>query len=500
MKQSATLASPFVSPAVREFLARPKRLFIGGRWEDAESGKTFPVIDPATGEALCEVAEADAPDVDRAVQAARRALEGTWSALPPAERGRLIWRLADLIEEHAEELAQLESLNTGKPVVEAQLADIPLTVQVLRYFAGWTTKWTGEVLPVSLPGQYFAYTRREPIGVVGAIVPWNFPLLLTSFKLGPALAAGNTIVIKPSELTPLTALRLAELVQEADFPPGVVNVVPGYGPTAGAALVAHPGVEKISFTGSVEVGRKIMREAAEHFKRVSLELGGKSPNIVFPDADLDAAVNGALMGIFFNQGEVCCAGSRLFVPKQEFDRIVEAIADRAQKIRQGPGINPATQMGPLVSKAHMERVLRYIELGKQEGAELLTGGEPNPEAGPGYFVKPTVFVGRDEMTIAREEIFGPVLTVLPFEDLDEVVRRANATTYGLAAGVWTRDLRKAIKVAHALKAGTVWVNGYNLLDATSPWGGYKHSGLGRELGRYAMEHFTEVKSVWINLA
>ena len=494
-----TLDLPFVVPAVRQWLGSRKLLFIGGRWQEPRSGRYLTVVDPATGEPLAEVAEAGEEDVDLAVQAARRALEGTWGKLPPAERGRLLWKLADLLEENAQEFAQLESLNTGKPVTETTMADVPLAVEHFRYFAGWATKWTGETLPVSFPGEYLAYTRREPVGVVGAIVPWNFPLMIASWKLAPALATGNTVVLKPSELTPLTALRLAELMRQAGFPPGTVNVVPGYGEPAGRALVEHPAVNKISFTGSPGVGRKIMTAAARDFKRVTLELGGKSPNIVFPDADLDSAVAGAMMGIFFNQGEVCCAGSRLFVHKEHFDRMVQAIADRASRLRQGPGIHPMTQMGPLISRTHMERVLGYIERGREEGAELLVGGEPNPEAGPGYFVKPTVFVGRDDMTIAREEIFGPVLTVLPFESLDEVVRRANDTPYGLAAGIWTRDVAKAIKVAHRLKAGTVWINGYNLLDATSPWGGFKQSGIGREMGRYALEHYTEVKSVWVNL-
>ncbi|ADU51624.1 aldehyde dehydrogenase (acceptor) [Thermaerobacter marianensis DSM 12885] len=499
LTRTRTLKLPFVAPVVRQWLGSRKLLFIGGRWQEPRSGRYLVVTDPATGEPLAEVAEAGEEDVDLAVKAARRALEGTWGKLPPAERGRLLWKLADLLEENAQEFAQLESLNTGKPVTETTMADVPLAVEHFRYFAGWATKWTGETLPASFPGEYLAYTRREPVGVVGAIVPWNFPLMIASWKLAPALATGNTVVLKPSELTPLTALRLAELVRQAGFPPGTVNVVPGYGEPAGRALVDHPGVDKISFTGSPGVGRKIMTAAARDFKRVTLELGGKSPNIVFPDADLDNAVAGAMMGIFFNQGEVCCAGSRLFVHKEHFDRIVQDIADRASRLRQGPGIHPMTQMGPLISRSHLERVLSYIERGREEGAELLVGGEPNSEAGPGYFVKPTVFVGRDDMTIAREEIFGPVLTVLPFESLDEVVRRANDTPYGLAAGIWTRDVAKAIKVAHRLKAGTVWINGYNLLDATSPWGGFKQSGIGREMGRYALEHYTEVKSVWVNL-
>ena len=493
-----TLELPFVSESVRNFASNgPKKLLIGGRWVPSQSGKTFATIDPATGEPLATVYEADAADVDAAVQAARRALEGPWGSISPAERARLLWRLSDLIEEHAGELSQLESLDTGKPLTETSMIDIPFTVDHFRYFAGWTTKLTGETLPVSLPGSYLAYTRREPVGVVGAIVPWNFPLMIASWKLAPALACGNTVVLKPSEITPLTALRLGELIQEADIPPGVVNIVPGYGHTAGAALTRHPGVDKITFTGSTEVGREIVRASAESFKRVTLELGGKSPNIVFPDADMDAVAGGIMMSIFFNQGEVCCAGSRLYIHKKVYDRVLSAVVERAKAIRQGAGVEPGTQMGPLVSEQHMNRVLGYIEKGIQEGAKVLAGAERGSEKG--YFVKPTVLEARDEMTVAKEEIFGPVLAVMPFEDLSDVIRRANATSYGLAAGVWSGDVKKAIRVAHALKAGTVWVNGYNLLDPTSPWGGFKQSGVGREMGKYALEHYTEVKSVWVNL-
>ena len=493
------LESPWLSESTRQFLHRSGKLLIGNKWSEAAEGGKFWVKDPSSGQDLVAVARATATDVDRALQAASKAFEGRWIRLSPAERARLLWKLADLIEEHAQEFSEIESVNTGKPITETMLADVPLTVEHFRYFAGWVTKLTGETLPVSQPGHYLAYTRREPLGVVGAIVPWNFPLMIASWKIAPALACGNTVVIKPSEITPLSLLRLGELAIEAGFPPGVINIVPGYGHDAGKALVSHPGVAKISFTGSTGVGREIMVAAADRFTRVTLELGGKSPNIVLPDANPDAVVGGAMMGIFFNQGEVCCAGSRLFVPRAQFDSIVDMVGRRAHAIQQGVGIDPATEMGPLVSEIQLNRVMQYIETGHREGASLVTGGARNTEAGSGYFVEPTVFVGNDEMTIAREEIFGPVLVALPYEDLDEVVRRANATPYGLAAAVWTEDVRKGIKVAEKLKAGTVWINGYNLLDAVSPWGGFKASGIGREMGSYALQHYTEVKSTWVNL-
>lgn len=491
--------SHWLSGPTQEFLKQKGRLFIANKWVEAASGESFWVTDPSSGHRLVEVARAGPEDVDRAVKAAERAFDGRWRRITPAERARLLWKLADLIEEHAQEFAEIESLNTGKPVTEAMLADVPLTIEHFRYFAGWVTKMTGETLPVSQPGRYLAYTRREPIGVVGAIVPWNFPLMIASWKLAPALAAGNTVVIKPSELTPLSLMRLADLVRESGFPPGVVNIVPGYGQDAGSALVRHPGVAKISFTGSTRVGREILVQSAEHLTRVTLELGGKSPNIVLPDANLDDVVGGAMMGIFFNQGEVCCAGSRLFVPKDRYQTVLDTLCQRAEGITQGPGVDPSTQMGPLISETHLGRVIEYIESGRQEGAEVLTGGHRNAEAGSGYFVKPTVLSGADSMRVAREEIFGPVLVALPYEDMDELVRRANDTPYGLAAAVWTEDVRQGIKVAEQLKAGTVWINGYNLLDATSPWGGYKSSGIGREMGRYALDHYTEVKSTWVNL-
>lgn len=495
----AIFGTPWIHDAARDFLTKPGKLFIANKWVDAVSGETFSVVDPSYGDTLVEVARGGGEDISRAVAAAQKAFDGRWRRITPAERARLLWKLADLIEEHSAELAEIESINTGKPVTEALLGDIPLTVEHFRYFAGWVTKMGGETLPVSQPGHYLAYTRREPIGVVGAIVPWNFPLMIASWKLAPALAAGNTVVIKPSELTPLTLLKLGELILEAGFPPGTVNIVPGFGAEAGQALVRHAGIGKISFTGSTRVGRDILVQSAQRFTRVTLELGGKSPNIVLPDANLDTVVGGAMMGIFFNQGEVCCAGSRLFVPQASFDTVVERISQNARAILQGAGLNPASQMGPLISDTHMTRVMDYIECGREEGADLVTGGSRNSDAGPGYFVQPTIFVGNDSMRVAREEIFGPVLVALPYDDLDEMVRRANDTPYGLAAAVWTEDVRQGIKVAEQLKAGTVWVNGYNLLDATSPWGGFKSSGIGREMGRSALEHYTEVKSTWVNL-
>jgi aldehyde dehydrogenase (NAD+) len=491
-----------VQPSVSAFLSKPKKLLIGGEWVDAASGKTFATLNPATGEVLALVPEGDQEDIDRAVRAARKAFEeGPWPKMTPSERGRLLYNLADLIERNATELAQLETLDNGKPIRESLNADVPLTVDHFRYYAGWATKITGDTIPVSVPGNYFNYTRREPVGVVGQIIPWNFPLLMAAWKLGAALACGNTVVLKPAEQTPLTALRLGELIQEAGFPDGVVNIVTGYGETAGAALARHMDVDKVAFTGSTEVGKLIMQAASGNLKKISLELGGKSPNIIFPDADFSKAIPGALMGIFFNQGQVCCAGSRLYIQKNVYDRVLSDMVDHAKKIKQGPGIDPTTQMGPLVSKEQLDRVTGYLEKGVNEGAEVLVGGEPaEGDLASGYFVKPTVFANvTDEMTIAQEEIFGPVVAAMPFEDIDEVIRRANLTAYGLAAGVWTTDIRKAHRVANAIKAGTVWVNCYNVFDAASPFGGYKQSGIGREMGSYALELYTQVKSVWVNL-
>ena len=499
MQPSPTLESPYLSPEVAAWLRRPKKLLIGNRWLESASGASFAVLDPATGQKLCDVAEAREPDVDLAVQAARRAMNGPWGSTTPAERARLIWKLSDLLEAHQEEFQQLESLDVGKPVLETLVFDLPQAIEQFRYFAGWATKLVGESVQTSLPGEALAYTRREPVGVVAAITPWNFPLAITSWKLAPALACGNAVILKPSELTPLSALRLGELVLEAGFPPGAVNILPGFGPSAGAALANHAGVDKVSFTGSTRVGREILAGSSRDFKRVTLELGGKSPNIILPDADVDEAVGGAMSAIFFNQGEACVAGSRLFVPKALRDAVLESLVARAEMIVQGPGLDPTTQMGPLVSQTHLERVMGFVDRAKHSSAALVTGGTLNPSAGSGYFVHPTVFTASDDLEIAREEVFGPVLTVLEYENLDDLAKRANDSQYGLGAGIWTRDIKQGIRLAHALKVGSVWINGYGMLDAALPWGGYKQSGVGREMGSYALETYTEVKSVWVNL-
>ncbi|WP_054635870.1 aldehyde dehydrogenase family protein [Thalassobacillus sp. C254] len=486
-----------LNPKVAKFLDGKKKLFINGQWVDSVNGRTFDTINPANGERLAEVSEAEAEDVNRAVEAARTAFDhGPWSRMSAAERSRLIYKLADLMEENTEELAQIETLDNGKPINETRHGDVPMAIEHFRYFAGWSTKIVGQTIPVS--SNYFNYTRHEPVGVVGQIIPWNFPLLMAAWKLGAALATGCTIVLKPAEQTPLSSLYLAELAQEAGFPDGVINVIPGYGPTAGEPLVNHEKVNKIAFTGSTEIGKKIMRQASDMIKRVTLELGGKSPNIILPDADMSKAIPGALAGIMFNQGQVCSAGSRVFVQKKAYDNFVADMVTHSQKIKQGPGLDTNTQMGPLVSDVQQNRVMNYIQKGQDEGAELLTGGR-NPFDN-GYFVEPTVFAAvEDNMTIAKEEIFGPVVTAMPFEDLDEVIERANNTMYGLAAGLWTENLKSAHYVANKLQAGTVWVNSYNVFDAASPFGGYKQSGSGREMGSYALDNYTEVKSVWINM-
>lgn len=492
------LASPSLNPNVEAFLKGPKKLLINGQWVESSNGQTFETINPATKEVLCQVADGNAEDIDKAVKAARAALNGKWGRMTPSARGKLLYRLADLIEQHAEEIAQLETLDNGKPIRETANADVPLTVDHFRYYAGWATKIYGQTIPVSVPN-YFNYTKREPVGVVGQIIPWNFPLLMAAWKLGAALACGNTVVLKPAEQTPLSALRLGELIMEAGFPEGVVNIVTGFGETAGQPLVEHYDVDKIAFTGSTDVGRLIMRQAAGTLKKISLELGGKSPNIIMPDADMSRAIPGALTGIFFNQGQVCCAGSRLYVHKKVYDNVLSDMVDHAKKIKVGNGLLPDTQMGPLVSSEQFSRVNDYIDIGLKEGAQRITAAVEAEELANGYFVTPTVFSDvSDDMTIAQEEIFGPVLAAMPFDDLDEVIERANRSAYGLAASVWTQNLSTAHKLADRIRAGTVWVNCYNVFDAASPFGGYKQSGIGREMGSYALELYTEVKSVWIN--
>jgi phenylacetaldehyde dehydrogenase len=495
--------APTLDPHVTEFLQRPHRILIGGQWRDAASGKTFPTYNPATGEVAAQIAEGDRDDIDRAVSAARKAFDsGPWPKMTTSERGRLIWKLADLLEEHLEEFAELETLDNGKPLGVARVADVPLAVDLFRYMAGWATKIEGHTIPISVPytpgARYHAYTIREPIGVVGQIIPWNFPLLMAAWKLGPALAAGCTVVLKPAEQTPLSALRLGELICEAGFPDGVVNIVPGYGETAGAALAAHPDVDKVAFTGSTEVGKLILQAASGNLKKVSLELGGKSPNVVFKDADLDTAIAGAASAIFFNHGQCCCAGSRLYIEKPVFDKVVDGVAEQAKKIKLGSGFDKGTHMGPLVSTEQLNRVCGYLEAGMKEGAKAVTGGKKVDSNG--YFVEPTVLVNTTEkMKVVQEEIFGPVVTAMPFDSPEEVVPRANNSVYGLAAGVWTRDIGKAHQLAAELRAGTVWVNCYNVFDAALPFGGYKQSGWGREMGGDVLENYTETKAVCVKL-
>jgi phenylacetaldehyde dehydrogenase len=495
---ASQVTSPKVSPKVDQFVGQKHKLLIGGKWVEASSGKMFDVFNPATGEVIAKAAEGGAMDADLAVKAARKAFEsGPWRTMKPSDRSKLMWKLADLMEQHLDEFAELESLDNGKPVTVARVADVPLAIDHLRYMAGWATKISGKTFPISVPydpvSKYFAYTLKQPVGVVAQIIPWNFPLLMAAWKLGPALATGCTIVLKPAEQTPLSALKLGQLICEAGFPDGVVNIVTGFG-EAGAALALHPDVDKVAFTGSTEVGKKIIHAASGNLKKVTLELGGKSPNIILADADVDHAIQGAAMGIFFNQGQCCCAGSRLYVAEKIFDRVVEGVAAEAKKIKIGPGLDPSTQMGPLVSDEQLERVCGFLKSGTEQGANFVTGGKRHGDSG--YFVEPTVMTEvSHDMKVVQEEIFGPVVTAIPFKDESEVIAHAHNTIYGLAAGVWTKDVSKAHQLAAELKAGTVWVNCYNIFDAALPFGGYKQSGWGREMGEEAIELYTEVKSV-----
>ena len=484
---TATVAAPKI---------RQTNMLIGGKWQESRGGKRFPTLNPVNESVIAEVAQGNEADVDAAVKAARAAFEsGPWSKMDARDRGRLMNKLADLMEANLEELAALESLDNGKPICDARAADLPLAVDCLRYYAGWADKLTGDVIPIR--GNYFCYTRREPVGVVGQIIPWNFPILMAAWKWGPALASGCTIVMKPAEQTPLTCLRMAELAQEAGFPDGVINIVTGYGET-GAAIVRHPGVDKIAFTGHYETAQKIMVDAAKTLKRLTFELGGKSPNIVFADADLEAAVAGAEFGLFFNQGQCCCAGSRLFVEQSIHDEFVSKVVSRAKERQLGDPLDPNTTQGPQVDADQFNKIMSYIDKGKTEGAKCLTGG--SRFGNKGYFIEPTIFTEvNDEMSIARDEIFGPVMSILPFKNTDDIIERANSTYYGLAAAVWTRDVQKAHKFAASVRAGTVWVNCYDVFDAAAPFGGFKMSGMGRELGEAGLATYTELKTVTMSL-
>jgi aldehyde dehydrogenase (NAD+) len=491
------MATVTASKKVARPQVRQTQCFIGGKWVPAASGKTFQTIHPATEEVIADVAEGDAEDIDAAVDAARDQFDGgEWSRMDARDRGILMNKLAELIEQEAEELAALETLDNGKPIRDSRAADIPLVIDCLRYYAGWCDKIQGATIPVR--GEYFTYTRREPVGVVGQIIPWNFPALMVAWKWGPALAAGCTIVMKPAEQTPLTCLRMARLAQKAGIPDGVINVVPGYGPTAGAALVKHPGVDKIAFTGEGSTAKIIQRSALETMKRCTFELGGKSPNIVFADADMESAVEGAHFGLYFNQGQCCCAGSRLFVEERVHDEFVDRLQQKNKVRKLGDPFDPETEQGPQVDKAQFDKILSYVEAGKKEGAKLVTGGKRHGEQG--YYIEPTLFTGvQDNMKIATDEIFGPVMSVLKFKNVDEIVQRANRTNFGLAAAVWSRDIAKAHKLAAGIRAGTVWINCYDVFDAAAPFGGFKESGLGRELGEAGLQNYTETKTVTVSL-
>ena len=490
-------AQPAASNTPRKY-----QLFIDGKFVDAESGKTFETPNPATGATLAEVAEADKADIDKAVAAARRAYEGKWSRMSARDRGRLLYKLSQLIEQNSKELAALETSDNGKPIRESTYVDLPQVVENFEYFAGYATKIEGETIPV--PGQMFNYTLREPLGVCGQIIPWNFPLLMAAWKLAPALAAGNTVVLKPAEQTPVTIMELAKLIQEAGFPDGVVNIVPGFGETAGAALASHPGIDKIAFTGSTEIGKLVAREAAQNLTKVSLELGGKAPNIIFADADMEQAVNGAMMGIFFNQGQVCCAGSRLFLAEEIKDEFLDRFKEKAQKVRVGDPMDAATHMGPQVSEEQLCRIKGYVDIAREEGATVLTGGESPKLEGDfqkGFFFQPTVFSDvKNQMRVAQEEIFGPVTSAISFTDEDDLIRQANETIYGLSAGIWTRDITRAHRFAKEIHAGTIWINTFNMFNAASPFGGFKQSGYGREMGKHAIDLYTHIKSVWVDLS
>jgi len=491
-------AAAGATAAARQFLqGPPKKLLIGGKWVAAKSGKTFETINPANEEVLGLVAEGDKADVDEAVIAARKAFEtGKWPSMGPHQRARYLFKIADLVEAHTDELAELVTLDNGKPIGES-IIEVGRTVDTFRYYAGWATKFYGETNP-SDPG-VFNYTLREPIGVCGQIIPWNGPLATISWKVAPALAFGNTLILKPAEQTPLPAIRLGELICEAGVPDGVVNIVTGFGPTAGGAIAAHPDIDKVAFTGSTEVGKLILQASTGNLKRVSLELGGKSPNVIFPDAPMEQAVALSATGVFRNQGQVCCAATRMFVQEGIYDEFAERISAKANEINLGQPLNPATTMGPLVSSEQHERVLSYLKLAHDEGARAKAGGERGPQA-KGYFVKPTIYTDvKNEMRIAREEIFGPVAVLIPFKDENDAVLQGNDTTYGLGAGVWTQDVGRAHKVARALKAGSVWVNCYGIIDPISPFGGYKESGFGRELGRHSIDLYTQIKSVYVKL-